>query len=164
MFGDGDKKEWSIFNGKDSKKDKKKDSKKKDLKKKDSKKKDSKAKDSKKKTKKPEETKNGFQKPRFTQPKQQETKKVPIILGYKDAFAYDKKNTFEVHYKNQKVSGVFIRSSKTNMVRVKDSMYLNDVIKDMDAESTASEIKENTKFYPVQLQITGVNRLLTNKE
>ena len=156
LFDNDARKEWTLSSEKE-KKGKKKDKKEKDKKKKDkgSKKKDKKNKNTDKHSlgKKENTTFKGFAKPERLNV-QKPANKPNLVLDYKDAFEFDKSNAFEVKYGNDKLSGVFIRANKSNMIRLSDSANLMDIVKNKAGEISTAQIKEGLKFLPIKLGIT----------
>ena len=79
-----------------------------------------------------------------------------LVLDYKEAFEFEKSNAFEVKYNGNKMSGIFIRSSKSSMIRLSDSENLMNIIKSKDTEeekTSTTTIKENLKFLPIKLNV-----------
>lgn len=155
LFDNESRKDWTLSSEKE-KKGKKKDKKEKDKKKKDkgSKKKDKKNKNTDKRPlgKKENKTFSGFAIPE--RPNVSKAENRPnLVLDYKDAFEFDKSNAFEVKYGNDKLSGIFIRANKSNMIRLSDSANLMDIVKNKAGEISTAQIKEGLKFLPIKLGV-----------
>ena len=153
LFDNDARKEWTLCPEKDKKGKKKKEKDKK--KEKGGKKKDKKNKNTDKqpKGKKENLTFKGFAKPE--RPNVQKPLNRPnLALDYKEAFEFDKSNAFEVKYGNDKLSGVFIKVNKSNMIRLSDSANLMDIVKNKAGEISTAQIKEGLKFLPIKLGIT----------
>lgn len=76
-----------------------------------------------------------------------------LVLSYSDAFDFTKSNAFEVKFQTNRLSGVFIKANKTDMIRLSDSTKLFDLIKEKNPDLSPKEIKDQLKLYPIKLRL-----------